>query len=199
MYSTHIINKPEEGLCIVTTNTPRLKHGTHALYIHLADTKWSLALSGSAEFVRWVTENNWLFQIVNNRGFHALMKTGRPECYIPSAETLSCDIKNVFVHVHGCITKALQVRYTILIWWLRDSTSPIELWWQAQLCHWCLVITQPQVICCDHHPPWACRPTILSAPWSCQGSRVAYRCESGHCICECPENLWCGRKGKIIE
>ncbi len=36
------------------------------------------------------------------------MKTGRPECYIPSAETLSRDVKNVFVRVRGRIAKGLQ-------------------------------------------------------------------------------------------
>ena len=36
------------------------------------------------------------------------MKTGRPDCYIPSAETLSRDVKNVFVRVRGRIAKALQ-------------------------------------------------------------------------------------------
>jgi len=61
------------------------------------------------EFVRWVTENNRPFQIVNDHGLQVLMKTGRPECYIPSAETLSRDIKNVFVCIHGHIAKGLQV------------------------------------------------------------------------------------------
>lgn len=36
------------------------------------------------------------------------MKTGRPECYIPSAETLSRDVKNVFIRVRGRIAKVLQ-------------------------------------------------------------------------------------------
>jgi len=66
---------------------------------------------GSAEFVRWVTENHRPFQIVNDRGFRCLMKTGRPECYIPSPETLSRDVKRVFVHVRACIAKGLQVRW----------------------------------------------------------------------------------------
>ncbi len=68
----------------------------------------------SAEFVRWVSENNRPFQIVNDGRFRSLMKTGRPECYIPSAETLSRDVKNVFVRVRGRIAKGLQVRGTIL-------------------------------------------------------------------------------------
>ena len=64
-----------------------------------------------AEFVRWVTENKRPFQIVNDRAFRCLMKTGRPGSYIPSAETLSRDVKNVFVRVRESIAKLLQVRY----------------------------------------------------------------------------------------
>jgi hypothetical protein len=39
------------------------------------------------------------------------MKTGRPGFYIPSAETLSRDVKNVFVRVRELIANMLQVRY----------------------------------------------------------------------------------------
>jgi hypothetical protein len=63
----------------------------------------------SAEFVRWVAESNRPFQIVNDRGFRSLMKTGRPEYHIPSAETLSRDVKNVFVRVRERISKMLKV------------------------------------------------------------------------------------------
>jgi hypothetical protein len=63
----------------------------------------------SAEFVRWVAESNRPFQIVNDRGFRSLMKTGRPEYHIPSAETLSRDVKNVFVRVRERISKMLRV------------------------------------------------------------------------------------------
>ena len=37
------------------------------------------------------------------------MKTGRPECYIPSAETVSRDVKNVFIHVREKVSKLLRV------------------------------------------------------------------------------------------
>ena len=43
------------------------------------------------------------------------MKTGRPEYHIPSAETVSLDVKNVFVRARGRFAKGLQVRYAILI------------------------------------------------------------------------------------
>jgi hypothetical protein len=62
-----------------------------------------------AEFVRWVSVNKRPFQIVNDEPFRSLMKTGRPECYIPSAETLSRDVKTVFVSVREGIAKMLRV------------------------------------------------------------------------------------------
>lgn len=64
----------------------------------------------SAEIVRWVSENKRPFSIVNDTKFQLLMKTGRPEYHIPSAETVSRDVKNVFVCVRKRIAKMLQVR-----------------------------------------------------------------------------------------
>ncbi|KAI9448957.1 hypothetical protein BJY52DRAFT_1094684, partial [Lactarius psammicola] len=45
---------------------------------------------------------------INDHAFCCLMKTERPGYYIPSAEMLSRDVKNVFVHVRECIAKLLQ-------------------------------------------------------------------------------------------
>jgi hypothetical protein len=59
--------------------------------------------------VRWVAEGKRPFQIVNDRGFKTLMKTGRPEYHLPSAETVSRDVKGVFVRVRQRIAKMLQV------------------------------------------------------------------------------------------
>ena len=36
------------------------------------------------------------------------MKTGRPEYHIPSEQTVSRDVKQVFVHARKCIAKLLQ-------------------------------------------------------------------------------------------
>ena len=62
-----------------------------------------------AEIVRWVPESKRPFQIVKDRGFQMLMKTGRPEYHIPSPETVSRDVKKVFVHVRKQIVKLLKV------------------------------------------------------------------------------------------
>ncbi|KAG1849785.1 hypothetical protein C8R48DRAFT_750180 [Suillus tomentosus] len=41
-----------------------------------------------AEIVRWASENLRPFEIVHDRGFQSLMKTGRPEYYLPSPSTV---------------------------------------------------------------------------------------------------------------
>ena len=60
--------------------------------------------------VRWIAESKRPFQIVNDRGFQSLMKTGRPGFQLPSAETISRDTKNAFVAVRQHIAKMLKVR-----------------------------------------------------------------------------------------
>src|SRR5271155_138269 len=71
-----------------------------------------------AEIVRWVSESMRPFSIVEHRGFRSLMKTGRPEYYIPSRSTVARDIKEVFKKVRKHIAKMLQL---ILI---RSMTVP---------------------------------------------------------------------------
>ena len=59
--------------------------------------------------MRWVAENKQPFQIVNDRGFQSLMKTGRPEYHIPSMQTVSRNVKQVFVQARKRIVNMLQV------------------------------------------------------------------------------------------
>lgn len=59
--------------------------------------------------MRWVAENKRPFQIVNDLGFQSLMKTGRPEYHIPSMQTVSRDVKQVFVQARKRIANMLQV------------------------------------------------------------------------------------------
>jgi hypothetical protein len=46
--------------------------------------------------------------MVEDPGFHILMKTGRPDYYIPSASTVGRDIKMVFAKSRSRIAKILQ-------------------------------------------------------------------------------------------
>lgn len=68
-----------------------------------------MACSRRAEIVRWVAESLRPFEIVDDRGFQCLMKTGRPEYYIPHKTTVSRDVRLVFANVRKRIAKMLQV------------------------------------------------------------------------------------------
>ena len=60
--------------------------------------------------VRWVSESKRPFKIMKDRGFRVLMKTGRLSYRLPSAETISQDVKHVFKAVRQHIAKMLRVR-----------------------------------------------------------------------------------------
>ena len=64
-----------------------------------------------AKIVRWVSESCQPFDIVEDHGFQYLMKAGRLEIYIPSATTVSQDVKLVFARTRERIAKMLQVGY----------------------------------------------------------------------------------------
>lgn len=57
------------------------------------------------------------FSVVEDRGFRALMKTGRPEYYLPSRSTVSRDVKEVFEKVRERIAKMLQVCENLAIYY----------------------------------------------------------------------------------
>ncbi|KIK35617.1 hypothetical protein CY34DRAFT_95779, partial [Suillus luteus UH-Slu-Lm8-n1] len=44
----------------------------------------------------WVSESLRSFEIVKDRGFISLMKTGQPEYYIPTPKTVARDVRLVF-------------------------------------------------------------------------------------------------------
>ena len=51
---------------------------------------------GSAGIVKWVTKSMRPFSIVEDEGFNVLMKTGRPNDYIPLQQMVARNIKYVF-------------------------------------------------------------------------------------------------------
>ncbi|TFK79585.1 hypothetical protein K466DRAFT_473851, partial [Polyporus arcularius HHB13444] len=61
-----------------------------------------------AWIVRWVAENKRPYQIVGDRAFLQLMKTGRPEYKIPSPSTVSRDVRRVFAKCRGRIARMLR-------------------------------------------------------------------------------------------
>ena len=61
------------------------------------------------EIAKWVAESQRPFSIVEDAGFKNLMKTGRPDYYIPSRYTVARDVKQVFKKTRIRIAKMLQV------------------------------------------------------------------------------------------
>ncbi|RDX54385.1 hypothetical protein OH76DRAFT_1321030, partial [Lentinus brumalis] len=61
-----------------------------------------------AWIVRWVAENKRPFEIVKDRAFLTLMKTGRPEHKIPSPATVSRDVRRVFAKCRARIARMLR-------------------------------------------------------------------------------------------
>lgn len=68
-----------------------------------------------AEIVRWVSESIRPFKVVADRGFKSLMKTGRPGYYLPTPQTVSRDVKRVFVKARQRIATMLQVCHFVYI------------------------------------------------------------------------------------
>ena len=90
---------------------PKLKPGASASCQYLMPSN----LSRRAEIVRWVAESLRPYEIMNDRAFQCLMKTGRPEYYIPSHYTVARDVKLVFAHMWNRISKMLRVRLLVLM------------------------------------------------------------------------------------
>ena len=77
-----------------------------------------------AEIIWWVVESKWPLNIVKDQGFQHLMKTGRPDYYIPLPTMVSWDVKCVFTNIWKHIPKMLQehegkLNFTTDVW-----TSP---------------------------------------------------------------------------
>ena len=77
-------------------------------------TNWPIIYSCRAELVCWVAEDLHPFEIVKDRAFQSLMKTGRPEYYIPHPTTVLCDTQPVFANVCTCMAKMLWVSLLIM-------------------------------------------------------------------------------------
>jgi len=66
-----------------------------------------------AEIVRWVSESLCPFDIITDRGFQSLMKTGRPGYYLPHPTTVSRDVRLVFARTRKRVAMMLQVSLQI--------------------------------------------------------------------------------------
>ncbi|KAF7761286.1 hypothetical protein Agabi119p4_10695 [Agaricus bisporus var. burnettii] len=66
------------------------------------------SLQTRANHVRWMSESMRPFSIVNDPGYKLNMKTGRPHQYIPSASTVSRDVRQCFLEAREKISTYLQ-------------------------------------------------------------------------------------------
>ena len=66
-----------------------------------------------AAIVCWVCKNLRPFSIVHDQGFRILIKTGRPEYYLPSSSTVSLNVRLVFANIQKWIAKMMKVSFEI--------------------------------------------------------------------------------------
>ena len=92
----HLSEKEKERSHTPIINTHTQKQGTKNLLLKLL--LMSDARRCRSEIVCWVSESLCPFEVAEDRGFKSLMKTGRPELYLPSPSTVSRDVRLVFVH-----------------------------------------------------------------------------------------------------
>lgn len=85
--------------------TPRMRLGT---FVYL-NTCGTCLTSDSCEIVKWVAQSMRPFSIVEDEGFKTLMKTGRPNHYIPKRRTVARDVRYVFKKTKKRIAKILRV------------------------------------------------------------------------------------------
>jgi hypothetical protein len=116
-----------------TANTQERKSGMCHLPFR-CEKMLKLALK-RAEMVRWVCEDLRPFQIVKDQGFQRLMKTGRPEIYVPSPETISRDVKIIYAHTRERLAKMLQTHEGKLSFSTDAWTSPNHRAYVAFMVH----------------------------------------------------------------
>lgn len=103
--------KEKEKSLTLTVNILVQKQGTMKLVL------WSNsdACCCRSEIVRWVSESLRPFDIVKDRGFQSLMKTGRPEYYLPSPSTVSRDVRLIYARTRKHVAKMLRVSLSSMI------------------------------------------------------------------------------------
>ena len=137
-----------------------------------------------AEIVCWVSESKQPFKIVTDCAFHSLMKTRRPEYHIPSAETVSHDVQNVFVNIWKCLTKILQVSIMTYVFLIINSPSVTAGTHRgAELHNRHMDILKPQGIHSGYGPFRKWGSANGDASWHYGTHVLAFWPQFGSCIC----------------
>ena len=136
-----------------------------------------------AEIVCWVSESKWPLKIVTDYAFCSLMRTGRLEYHIPSAETVSHDVWIVFINVQKHLTKILQVSIMTCVFLIISSPSVTAGTHRGtELCNWCIDIPKPQGIRGGYNPFRKWGGANFNASWHCGTCVLAFWHQFGSCI-----------------
>ena len=138
----------------------------------------------SAKIVRWVSKSMRPLSIVEDKGFHILMKTGRPEYYIPLPRTVAQDVKQVFKNMHHQISKILQVSSSFM-----SLSIEINISYRSILGHWILQRMLGLHLCHNYHTFWARWCPYLPSSWCCWSGVFPYWHQSCKCLCRHFEGL----------
>ena len=99
-----------KGKGVVTFSTRQHTYTeTRLVLLFINIIKKRLTVHDRVECVRWVAESMRSMKMIDDPGFHRLMKTGRPHYRIPSSRTVARDVHVVFRRVKERIAKMLQV------------------------------------------------------------------------------------------
>ncbi len=156
-------------------------------------TATGLAYNLRAELVHWVSECKRPFKIVKDWGFRILMKTRRPLYCLPSAQTVSRDVKQVFKTVCQHIAKMLRVRQLIYPFYcrlipadLQEHSSTINFATDA----WTSPNSRAYVAMTAHFEHKGAPISFLLDIVEQWGQAVTFRSKSCSHICWDPRRIW---------
>ncbi|TFK60380.1 hypothetical protein BDN72DRAFT_779501, partial [Pluteus cervinus] len=165
------------------------RKGEKETYSHIqfdkTQTKFEIAI--------WVCQDNRPFSIIGDRGFLRLMKTGRPGYYVPSASTVSCDVKRIFTRTRTRIAKILQecsrVSFQVDAWMLPNHKAYVGIVvtfeYGGEVKKLVLDIVKVAEVC----SPLFSHKIVLTT------HLVPHRGELGQCLLASCQGVWIGEEG----
>ena len=89
-------------------------------------------LESRTDHVRWMAESKRPFNLVKDRGYHRVMKNGRPAHYIPSDQSIGRDLRQVFIKTRERIAKKLQVSFCAYLVCIVIAELAMRLWQEQE-------------------------------------------------------------------
>lgn len=88
-------------------------------------------MESRGDHVRWMAESKRPFNLVNDLGYHRVMKKGRPAHYIPADRTISRDLRIVFLKTRELIAKKLQVTTYLVVDEVANTKNLAGIRWRS--------------------------------------------------------------------